>query len=100
MPFIFVGKIENNQDNKKPFWGPAVEIFSQVSGWIVGPVIMALIVGKYLDGRFDTKPWIFLGLTGFAFFVSAFGIVKIVSRYMKKISEENNKDTNGNTERN
>ncbi|MBP6060888.1 MAG: AtpZ/AtpI family protein [Candidatus Pacebacteria bacterium] len=65
-------------------WQPAVEIFSQVSGWIAGPIILALIVGKYLDGYFNTKPWIFLGLTGLAFFVSTFGIVKVVSKYMSR----------------
>ncbi len=78
----FVFMLENN---KKSFWVPALEIFSQVSSWIVGPIIFALIVGKYLDGRFDTKPWIFLGFTGMAFIVSAYGIVKVVSKYMKNI---------------
>ena len=90
----------SDTNNKKPWWEPAVEIFSEVSGWIAGPVVIALILGKYLDGRFDTKPWIFLGLTGFAFLVSTYGIVKVVSRYMKKIAEEDKTETNGNTERN
>ncbi len=80
---------EPKQINNKPWWEPAVEIFSQVSGWIAGPIVFALILGKYLDGRFHTKPWIFLGLTTLAFIISSFGIVKVVSRYMKKI--ENNK---------
>jgi len=65
-----------------------VKIFSEVSGWIAGPIILALIAGKWLDGRFDTKPWIFLGLTGVAFLISIFGIVRIVSRYMKNISKQ------------
>lgn len=83
--------VDDNRDNQ--WWKPGVEIFSQVSGWIAGPIILALVVGKYLDGRFDTKPWIFMGLTGFAFLISSFGIVKVVSRYMKKIEQEN-KDKN------
>lgn len=88
--------------NKNPLWKPAVEIFSQVSGWIVGPVVVALVFGKYLDGRFDTKPWIFLGLTGFAFLISTYGIVKIVSKYIKKTTEEDNKQdkTDVNTKNN
>lgn len=90
----------SDTNNKKPWWEPAVEIFSEVSGWIAGPVVVALILGKYLDGRFDTKPWIFLGLTGFAFLVSTYGIVKVVSRYMKKIVEEDKQEKDGNTERN
>ena len=78
-------------------WGPAVEIFSEVSTWIAGPIIVALIVGKYLDSRFGTKPWIFLGLTLFAFLMSSFGIVKVVGKYMKKIASED-KDKNDNRE--
>jgi len=75
-------------DKNNSWWKPGVEIFSQVSGWIAGPIILALIVGKWLDGRFDTKPWIFLGLTGIAFLISIFGIVRVVSKYMKKIEED------------
>jgi len=82
-----VVEIQNN--SKGPWWKPGVEIFTQVSGWIAGPIILALILGKYLDARFATKPWIFLSLTGLAFLVSSFGIVKVVSRYMKKIESEN-----------
>lgn len=80
-----------NLNTGNSWWKPGVEIFTQVSGWIAGPIVLALIVGKYLDGRFDTKPWIFLGLTGLAFFISIFGIMRVVGKYMKKISEENNK---------
>lgn len=87
--------------NNNPLWKLGLEIFSQVSGWIVGPVIAALVLGKYLDGRYGTKPWIFLGLTGFAFLVSTFGIVKIVSQYIKKIAEEDKiKVQNDNTTNN
>ena len=82
-----------NKNNS--WWRPAVEIFSQVSGWVAGPIILALVVGKYLDGRFDTKPWIFLGLTGIAFIFSIYGIVKVVTKYMKKIENEQ-KEKNGN----
>jgi len=82
--------VEDKQNNQ--WWKPGVEIFSQVSGWIAAPIILALVLGKYLDGRFDTKPWIFIGLTGVAFLISSFGIIKVVTRYMKKIEEENKKE--------
>ena len=79
---------KNNQGGIS-WWAPAVEIFTEVSGWIAGPIILALVLGKYLDGRFDTKPWIFIGLTAIAFLVSSFGIVRVVSKYMRKIESEN-----------
>ncbi len=76
-------------------WAQALEIVSEVSGYIIGPIIFALILGKYLDGRFGTTPLIFLGLTGIAFLVSTFGIVKVVKKYINKITEETkSKDVN------
>ncbi len=75
--------------NDKNWWRPAVEIFSQVSVWVVVPIVAALVIGKYLDWRFGTAPWLFLGLTGLAFLMSCFGIVRTVSRYIKEIQKEN-----------
>ena len=74
--------------NKDAWWAPALEIFSAVSIWIAGPIIIALLLGKYLDDRFYTKPWIFLGLTAFSFIISCYGIFRVVKRYMEKISKE------------
>ena len=77
-----------NENKKNLNWRPAFKIFTQVSGWIVGPIILALIAGKALDSQFGTKPWIFLVFTGIAFFISSFGIVRVVSKYLKKIEQE------------
>lgn len=95
------------KDNKNPnksaiWWKPAVEIFGRVSGYIIGPVVVALIVGKMLDARFGTKPWIFLGLTGIAFIISSFSIVQTVIKYMKDIEKENlwEKENNNKQEEN
>lgn len=74
--------------NNNPLWKLGLEIFSQVSGWIAGPIIVSLVLGRYLDTRFDTKPLIFLGLTALAFVVSTVGIVRVVSRYMKDIEKD------------
>ncbi|MBP6883848.1 MAG: AtpZ/AtpI family protein [Candidatus Pacebacteria bacterium] len=84
------------EDNKSkiPWWEPAAEIFSEVSTWVVVPIVLALIAGKALDKHFQTKPFIFLGLTAVAFFVSCSGIVRVVSRYMKRIEAENQQNIN------
>jgi len=94
MPFVFMGNNEEKLNNSDPWWKPAVKIFSQVSVWIVVPIVLALIIGKNLDARFDTKPWIFLGLAVFGFFISSFGIFRIVIKYLQEIKElgEENSD--------
>ena len=69
------------------WWKPAIEIFSQISTWIVVPIVLALIVGKKLDTHFDTRPWIFLGLAAIGFLISCFGIFKVITKYVQKIKE-------------
>ena len=81
-----------NLNKGNNWWKPGVEIFTQVSGWIAGPIILALIAGKALDTHFGTKPWIFLGLTGIAFLISSFGIVRVVAKYIKDISPDQSRD--------
>ena len=56
--------------------------------WVVVPVVLALVTGKYLDGQYGTKPWLFLGFTGAAFLISTFGIVRTIAAYMKKITAD------------
>ena len=74
-------------------WKSAIDIFSRVSGWVIAPIVLALIFGKILDAHYGTRPWIFLGLTVVAFLISSFGIVRVISDYMKKIqSEEKEED--------
>jgi len=75
-------------NNDKKWWQPGMEIFAQVTGWIAGPIIISLFLGKYLDTKFNTKPWIFLGLTAAAFILTCFGIVRLTTGYIKKIEKE------------
>lgn len=76
------------KNNDKKWWQPGLVIFTQVTGWIAGPIIIALFLGKYLDNKFQTKPWFFLGFTALAFFITSFGIVRITKNYIKKIEKE------------
>lgn len=63
-------------------------LFTKLSGWIGSPVILAVIVGKYLDKKFNTEPWLFLLSVGIAFVFSMIGLVYYGLREMKKIEEE------------
>lgn len=65
-----------------------MEIFAQITGWLVVPIIIALFVGKALDRKYHSEPWFFLGLTFIAFFISISGIVFITIKYIKQIEKE------------
>ena len=86
--------MQENKNKNSIWWKPAVEIFSEISTWIAVPIILALIAGKALDNHYGTKPWMLLILAGVGFLISSFGIVRTVKRYMKKITEEIEKNKN------
>jgi len=88
--FVFVE--ENNKNlTGGPWWKEGVKLMSDVSTWVVVPIVGALVLGKFLDRRFGTEPVIFLALAGFGFLVTCYGIWKIVKDYMKKLERGNNK---------
>ena len=80
------------EDNKKIDWKTAIDIMSRVSAWIIVPIIFALIIGKALDNRYGTDPWIFLGCSGLGFLISSYGIVRVIFKYMKTLEKENNQE--------
>lgn len=82
-------------ENKKPWWQDSLYFFGTVSGWIAGPVVVALFVGKYLDKKFGTTPWLFLSTIAIAFLISVLGIWREIQKYMKRVDEESKKKKNG-----
>lgn len=81
----------NNDNLKEPWWKPAISLFSQVSTWIVVPIILALVVGKALDRHFGTDPKIFLICAGIGFLITLIGIWKVIGKYMQDIKDIENK---------
>jgi F0F1-type ATP synthase assembly protein I len=75
---------------QKPWWYDSLVIFGRVSTWVTIPIVIALFVGKYLDRTFGTEPWMFLGLTALAFFISIFGILKVIKKYLQTIKDNDN----------
>jgi F0F1-type ATP synthase assembly protein I len=72
----------------KPWWKPAVMMFTQISAWVIIPVIGALFIGKYFDKQYGTAPLLFIILTGIAFLISLFGIWKILKKYLRNLEKE------------
>ncbi len=83
--------MQESDPKSGPWWKPALKVFSQISGWIVVPLILALIIGKNLDTHFATQPWIFIVSTCVGFAVSTFGIVRTAYSYMEEIRKESEK---------
>lgn len=86
-------KWNSKEGNKKAWWQPALIVFARMSGWIVFPVLAGLFLGKWLDGKLGTDPWLFLAVIGLAFAISVIGLVKTAREELGKMEEED-KDKN------
>ncbi len=87
---------KNDLNTKGPWWKPGMQILSEVSTWIVVPIVLALIFGKMLDAYYGTRPVIFLVFTGVGFLVTCFGIWRVMKNYMQKLKNAENKDSQKN----
>jgi F0F1-type ATP synthase assembly protein I len=61
---------------------------ANISGWIAGPVIIGLFVGQWLDEKFGTAPWLFLGTIAICFLVSLVGLMTNTAREFKQMEQE------------
>ena len=77
----------------RAWWVPAIAVFTRLSGWLLAPLIIGVTLGKWLDKKYDTAPWLFLATIGIAFIVSMFGLIKNTLEEFKKIEKAaNNKN--------
>ena len=77
------------KDKNNISWKSGIEVFSNISTWIIVPIILAVIFGKKLDVYYNTKPWIFFIFIIISFLISVFGIVQTVKKYKSKLEKEN-----------
>lgn len=76
--------MEKNEENGA-WWRPSLLLFAKLSGWVVAPILIGVLLGKWLDGRYDTEPWLFLASVGTAFAISIFGLTKNVLEEYRKL---------------
>lgn len=79
---------QNQQKPNIPWWQSPLQLFLKMSSWIGGPIIVAVFIGKYLDKKYHSEPWLFLLSVGIAFIISTVMIVIVGLREMKKIEKQ------------
>ena len=57
------------------WWQPALIIGFQITGWILGPLLVALFLGQWLDKKYNSNPKFLLICVGVAFVVSNVGMI-------------------------
>jgi F0F1-type ATP synthase assembly protein I len=73
---------------KNDSWSLALKVMANISGWIAFPVIIGLFLGRWLDERFGTDPWLFLTTIAVCFIISIYGLVINALKEFKKIEKE------------
>jgi len=81
-------KNQSDKGNNEPWWRPGMALLFNVTGWIAGPVVIAVLIGKWLDEKYNTDPWILLSLVFIAFVFSMIGITKETMKAIAKIDKE------------
>jgi F0F1-type ATP synthase assembly protein I len=85
-------KADSHNDSEKSWWRPAFILFARLSVWIVVPVLIAVFIGKWLDQKYESEPWMLLITVGLAFVISMIGIVKnTISEYAKITNDSQKK---------
>lgn len=88
----FYYKKMDNKDLQNIWWKPYMGMMIDISGWLVVPIVSALILGKWLDARYQVKPAFTIFFIALAFLLSIFGIMRESKHIMKKMENENKKD--------
>lgn len=73
-------------------WAIAVRTMGIASAWIVGPVLLGLLVGKWLDQKFSSGPLLLIISLATCFIISMFGIVRGALKEFKQIEEVEKKE--------
>jgi membrane protein DedA with SNARE-associated domain len=70
--------------SKLPWWQESLSVVSRLSGWILLPLILGTVVGRWLDRKYNSdQKWFFI-VIGIAFIVSMIGLVIQARKEMKK----------------
>lgn len=73
---------------KKAWWADSLSMFTRFSIWIAVPVIIASLLGKYLDDKYNTAPWILMACVGASFIFTIIFLVRETMKSFKEIDDE------------
>lgn len=74
-------------EGKKVWYQDALDIFARLSGWVLLPLLAGTFVGRWLDGRYGTKPLWLLISVGVSFVISTIGLIRQAKIEFKKLDQ-------------
>lgn len=73
------------EDTHKPWWHDSLMSFFRISAWIIGPILIGVILGDWLDTKLGTTPFIEIVLTGLLFAFSIFRMIRSGKLYEEEL---------------
>jgi F0F1-type ATP synthase assembly protein I len=70
--------------NRNAKWQSGIALFSRISGWIIGPVIGAMLLIRWLNGKYEMGLGMILLIIGIVFTFSFLAIFREAKKEMKK----------------
>lgn len=68
----------------QPWWQEPLSIFSRLSGWILLPLVVGTLLGRWLDTKYSSGSKWFLTVIGISFIISMIGLVVQAKKEFKK----------------
>ena len=85
---------EDKKSTEKAWWADSLVMFAKLSVWIAAPVIIASLVGNYLDDKYNTAPWLLMACVGSSFIFTMIILVKETMKSFKEIEEDSENNNN------
>jgi F0F1-type ATP synthase assembly protein I len=70
----------------------SIRLLGTMTGWILVPAVVGGLLGTWLDGRYDTAPWLFLLILGLSFIISVVGIARIALSEFRRLDRKEGSD--------
>ena len=82
------------KEKKRAWWVEPLMIFLKLSSWIVFPLIVALLLGKFVDTRFSIAPFGTLGFTTLSFLLSLAILFRETRKVLRELKSESKEKKN------
>ncbi len=87
------------QKKSENWYRPALVFYAKTTGWIIVPLVVAIILLKYIQLSVGSQIWFFIAVI-IAFIVTCFGIYREVKIYKQEVEntplENSENKINGN----
>jgi len=80
--------VNKPKSTEKAWWTDALAMFTRLSIWIAVPVILASLLGSFLDDKYNTSPWLLMSCVGVSFIFTMIVLVKETMKSFKEIEED------------